>query len=150
MTTHHLRYLLSAAAVLAGIIFMLCGMDFYRALYLIIFGLIFIPFSFTDFRNTVTPKGVKFWARKVLASTLGLVAAMSLCNFLTQTFTDGFKDVIIWLCAGIICGIAFGTFDYFAHNTGGDEAEFEAGKKRQQEVEELYDKVVEEMNSEKE
>ena len=148
MTTHHLRYLLSSIVILAGIILILCGMSYIRALYLIISGIVLIPFSFSDFQNKETPKGVKFWARKVLATSLGLMAATSLANFLVPNSTYEFKGVIIWLCAGIICGILFGTFDYFAHNTGEDEAGFEAKKRQQQEMGKLYDKVVEEMNSE--
>ena len=149
MTTNHLHYILSATAILAGIILILCGMDLYRALYLIIFGLVFIPFRISDFQNRETPKGVKFWAMKVFATTMGLIAATSLANFLVPNHTDGFKGVIIWLCVVMICGIVFGTFDYFAHNTGCDEAEFEARKRQQQKMGEFYDKVVEEMNTEK-
>lgn len=149
MTTHYLRYLFSAIVILAGIILILCGMNYIRALYLIIFGICLIPsFTFSAFHNIETPKGVKFWARKVLDISLGLMAATSLSNFLIPNNTYELKGVIIWLCAGIICGILLGTFDYFAHNTGGDEAGFEAKRRQQQEMGKLYDKIVEEMNSE--
>ena len=140
---HHFRYLLSAIAIIAGIILILCGMNFYRALFLIIFGVLSIPFKFADLQNTETPKGAKFWGKKVLVGILSLLTTLSLCNFLISQCTDGFPDVILWLGICIICGILFGTFDYFAHNTGGDEAEFEARKKRQQEIGELYDKLME-------
>lgn len=149
MKIRHFRYLFSAIAIIAGIILILCGMNFYRALYLIIFGVLLIPFKFSDLQNKETPKGVKFWARKVLVGILSLLTAFSLCNFLVSQFTDGLTDVINSLCICIFCGILFGTLDYFSHNTGGDEAEFEAKKKQLQETGEIYDKVMEEMNSEK-
>ena len=119
---HHFRYLFSAIAIIAGIILILCGMNFYRALYLIIFGVLFIPFKLSDLLNKEPPKGAKFWVRKILVSILALLTALSLCYFLTATCIDGFTGVITWLSICIICGILFGTFDYFAHNTGTDEA----------------------------
>ena len=149
MTTHHLRYLIPAAVIIAGVIFILCGMDLYRALYLIIFGVLVIPAGKTDLQNKETPKGVNFWLRKMLVNILSVMTTLSLCNFLIPNHTSELKHFVIWLCVCIICGILFGTFDYFAHNTGGDEAEFEAKKKHHQEIGEIYDKVVEEMNSEK-
>lgn len=85
---HHFRYLFSAIAIIAGIILILCGMNFYRALYLIIFGVLFIPFKLSDLLNKETPKGAKFWVRKILVSILALLTALSLCNFLTATRTD--------------------------------------------------------------
>lgn len=78
------------------------------------------------------------------------MTTLSLCNFLIPNHTSEFKHFVIWLCVCIICGFLFGTFDYFAHNTGGDVAEFEAKKKQQQEIGEIYDKVVEEMKTKKE
>lgn len=144
MIKPRLRYLLSAFAIFAGIILLLCGMDFYRALYLIIFGVLSIPAGMTDLQYKETPKGAKFWVRKMLVNILMLTTALSLCNFLIPNGTTDTRGVVIWLGVCIICGIVFGTFDYFAHNTGGDEAEFEAKKKQQKEMEDLYDKLMEE------
>lgn len=147
MTSHHFRYLFSAIVILTGIILILCGMNFYRALYLIIFGALFIPFEVTVFWYKTNPKGVKTWARKVLNITLGLMAATSMTNFLMPKDTYDFNDMVMWLCAGLICGPLFGTIAYFAHNTGEDEAEFEAKKKKQRETEDLYDRLMEEKDS---
>ena len=54
MKIRHFRYLFSAIAIIAGIILILCGMNFYRALYLIIFGVLLIPFKFSDLQNKET------------------------------------------------------------------------------------------------
>lgn len=55
--------------------------------------------------------------------------------------------VVIWISMSIAAGIIFGTFDYFAHCY--DEEEFQARIQQQKELGDIYDKVVEEMNSEK-
>ena len=143
MTTRHFRYLFSAIVILTGIILMLCGMNFYRALYLIIFGVLSIPAGMTGLQNKETPKGTKFWIRKILVNILMTMTGLSLCNFLIANSIDGFTGIVIWLGVCIIGGIVIGTFDYFAHNTGGDEAEFEAKKKQQKEMEDLYDQLTE-------
>ena len=132
MTTHNLRYLIPAAVIIAGVIFILCGMALYRALYLIIFGALIIPAGKTDLQNKETPEGVKFWVRKMLVNILSVMTTLSLCNFLIPNHTSEFKHFVIWLCVCIISGFLFGTFDYFAHNTGGDEAEFEAKRSAHQ------------------
>lgn len=143
MTTRHFRYLFSAIVILTGIILMLCGMNFYRALYLIIFGVLSMPAGMTGLQNKETPKGTKFWIRKILVNILMTMTALSLCNFLIANSIDGFTGIVIWLGVCIIGGIVVGTFDYFAHNSGGDEAEFEAKKKQQKEMEDLYDQLTE-------
>ena len=107
------------------------GWGFYILL-LIIFGALIIPAGKTDLQNKETPKGVNFWLRKMLVNILSVMTTLSLCNFLIPNHTSEFKHFVIWLCVCIICGILFGTFDYFAHNTGGDEAEFEAKRSARQ------------------
>lgn len=96
-------------------------MNFYRAMYLILFGVFGLLDKIYSFQHKETAKGVGFWWRKVLANIVAISLSLSLCNFILQIFIDGIIDVIIWICVCISCGLLFGTFDYFAHNTGGNE-----------------------------
>ena len=143
--------IIAAVVIATGISFILAGMNPFRASYLIIFGLLLILQKFYDYNSIEseeTPKGLRFWWRKVLSTTLSVLATLSFCNFLLSSNTDDFKDVLIWLIACVIGGILFGTFSYFAHTTDCSEEEFEAKKKRLREIGNQYDKVVEDMKSE--
>lgn len=142
-----IRYSICALIMIAGIVLMICGMNFYRALYLILFGVFGLLDRIYDSQHKETAEGVEFWWRKVLANIVAIFLTFSLCNFIMQTFMDSIIDVIIWMCICLLCGMLFGTFDYFAHNTGENNDEFEARKQHEQKYSELYDMVAEEMNS---
>ena len=120
-----IRYSICAAIMIAGVVLMMCGMNFYRALYLILFGVFGLLDKINGFQHKETAKGVGFWWRKVLANTVAISLTLSLCNFTLQTFADDFGDFIIYVCLCISCGLLLGTFDYFAHNTGGNKEKFD-------------------------
>lgn len=144
-----LRYYLSAAVIIAGIVLALCGMKATRAIYLILIGVLIMVGGIADFQNEETPKGIRYWSRKVISNILSTAVTLSICNFILQSFTGSMKEVLLWLIIPISIGLLFGTFDYFSHATDCDESEYLARKKTLQEIGEQYDEVVKEMNSEK-
>lgn len=147
MTKRNFTYLFTLTMILAGVVLILCGMDPWRAVYLILFGVFYLLSRISDFQNKETPKGWCFWLRKVLANIVSACMLLSFCNFFLSNCTAGLQGVVIWISMSIAAGIIFGTFDYFAHCY--DEEEFQARIQQQKELGDIYDKVVEEMNSEK-
>lgn len=133
------RYIICGAIVIAGVILILCGMNVYRASYLILFGILLLFFKPAGFRHKETPKGFKFWAKTVLDYTLDLLTCLSLANFLLSNSIDGITGIITYVVACLICSILFGSIDYFAHTTDLSEAEYEQRKRQRKELEELYD-----------
>lgn len=119
-------FIIVAVVIVAGIGFLLAGMNPFRASYLIIFGLLLLLQKFVDYQykeNEETPKGFRFWWGKVWSATLSVLATLSFCNFLLSDRTEDLKDVLIWLAACIIGGVLFGTFSYFAHTVDCSEEE---------------------------
>lgn len=150
---NNLWYFIGAAIIIAGIIFILCGMNPWRAIYLMFVGVFCILAKLFGYRfeylNKEIPKGFRFWLRKVLTNMSWLFVAMSLSNFISFNRTDGLEGVATWLGACVLCSVLFGSIDYFVHNTGTDEAEFEAKKKQREELGEIYDSFVEEKDAER-
>lgn len=153
VSKNNLGYFIGAAIIIAGIIFILCGMNPWRAMYLLNIGIscILAKLFGYDFSypNKVTPKGAGFWLRKVLADMFSLFVALSFVDFILPNGTDGLEEVATWLAACVLGGILFGSIDYFVHNTGIDEVEFEAKKKQRDELGEIYDRFVEEKDAER-
>lgn len=150
--TNKIGYVICVAIIATGIALILAGMNPFRASYLIVFGVFLLLQKYYDYQDkstAETPKGLRFWWEKVLSTILCVVETLSFCNFLLSTSTDDIRDVFVWLSACIIGGILFGTFGYFTHTVECSVEEFEAKKKQYQEFGEQYDKIVEEMKSEK-
>ena len=146
MKNKTIPYTLAAIAILAGIVFVICGMSLYRAVWLILCGAFGLLSSFFDYRRKETPKGLNYWLKKIL-SQADFLSAICLAFFISKVSADNF-DVYV-LCIVLLYSILGGTFDYFAHKTDCNGSDFEAKERQRKEYGELYDKVVEEMAAEK-
>lgn len=145
-----IRFIICVAFIVASTILILCGMNVVRALYLALSGVFLLLAGFFYNYSKETPRGICFWLKKSLYHITNFTFGIYFVEFIDSSANYTYKKFFIWLGLCIVIGILTGTLDYFYYRTDCDEAEFAARKKRLQEIGEQYDKVVKEMDSEKE